>query len=68
VVDSSALKGRGGAPSASRAAQGQIESWALKAAEKLIATAIPYGFVTGHDFSRADKARQINVGLQPLQK
>jgi hypothetical protein len=58
-VDSSALKGRG----FSRAAQGQIESWALKAAEKLIATAIPYGFVTGHDFSRADKALQINVGL-----
>jgi hypothetical protein len=24
-------------------------------------------FVTGHDFSRADKANQINVGLQPLQ-
>jgi hypothetical protein len=26
------------------------------------------GFVTGHDFSRADKAKQINVGLQPLQR
>jgi hypothetical protein len=25
------------------------------------------GFVKGHDFSRADKAYQINVGLQPLQ-
>jgi hypothetical protein len=42
--------------------------WTLQAAEKLIATAIPYGFVTGHDFSRADKARPINVGLQPLQE
>jgi hypothetical protein len=26
------------------------------------------GFVTGHDFSRADKVNQINGGLQPLQK
>jgi hypothetical protein len=25
------------------------------------------GFVKGHDFSRANKANQINVGLQPLQ-
>jgi hypothetical protein len=39
------------------------ERWALQAAEKLIETAIPDGFVTGHDFSRADKAHQINVGL-----
>jgi hypothetical protein len=23
----------------------------------------PEGFVTGHDFSRADKVHQINVGL-----
>jgi len=25
------------------------------------------GLVKGHDFSRANKANQINVGLQPLQ-
>jgi hypothetical protein len=25
-------------------------------------------FVTGHDFSGADKANQIAVGIQPLQK
>jgi hypothetical protein len=37
--------------------------WALQAAEKLIATAIPYGFVSGHDFGHADKDHQINVGL-----
>jgi hypothetical protein len=34
-----------------------------QAAEKLIATAIPYGFVSGHDFSHANKGHQINVGL-----
>jgi uncharacterized protein YktB (UPF0637 family) len=41
----------------------QNKAWALEVAEKLIETAIPDGFVTGHDFSRADKAHQINVGL-----
>jgi hypothetical protein len=40
----------------------------LQAAEKLIAAAIPLGFVKGHDFSQADKAHQIDVGLQPLRK
>jgi hypothetical protein len=40
---------------------------AEQATEKLDLAAISGGFVTGHDFSRADKANQINVGLQPLQ-
>jgi len=31
-------------------------------------TLIEAGLVTGHDFSRADKVNQINVGLQPLLK
>jgi hypothetical protein len=35
----------------------------VQAAEKLMKHAIFPGFVTGHDFSRADKANQINAGL-----
>jgi hypothetical protein len=41
---------------------------ALQPAEKLDSATILAGFVTGHDFSRADKANQINVGLPPLKK
>jgi hypothetical protein len=41
---------------------------AKQAAEKHTPAADFRCFVTGHDFSRADKANQINVGLQPLQK
>ena len=41
----------------------EIQPWALQAAEKLIRAAKFRGFVTGHDFSRADKPNQINVGL-----
>jgi hypothetical protein len=37
--------------------------WALQAAEKLAHSSISRGFVTGHDFSHAAKANQINVGL-----
>jgi hypothetical protein len=40
----------------------------MQAAEKLDIAAISGGVVTGHDFSRADKDNQINVGPQPLQK
>jgi hypothetical protein len=36
---------------------------AKQAAEKLNQRRISQGFVTGHDFSRADKANQIDVGL-----
>jgi hypothetical protein len=41
--------------------------WALQAAEKLIQVANFTCLVSGHDFSRADNANKINVGLQPLQ-
>jgi hypothetical protein len=41
---------------------------AKQAAEKLTPAADFRCFVTGHDFSRADKVNQINGGLQPLQK
>jgi hypothetical protein len=44
----------------------QKRGWALHAAEKLNQPRISQGLVTGHDFSRADKANQIDVGLQPL--
>ena len=37
--------------------------WALQAAEKLLVEPILERFVSGHDFSHADKANQINVGL-----
>ena len=47
----------------SRAKNKPRPAWALQAAEKLIRAAIFKGFVTGHDFSRADKANQINRGL-----
>jgi hypothetical protein len=45
-----------------------ISAGVLQAAEKLIEEPKSQGFVTGHDFSHADKANQINVGLQPLQR
>jgi hypothetical protein len=43
------------------------EQGVLQAAEWVIQTASSKGFVSGHDFSRADKANKVNVGLLPLQ-
>jgi hypothetical protein len=35
----------------------------FQAAEKLVWISILKGFISGHDFSRADKANHINVEL-----
>jgi hypothetical protein len=47
----------------SRATNAHKPVRALQAAKKLIQTAVFNGFVTEPDFSRANKANQINVGL-----
>src|SRR5580658_7013746 len=41
---------------------------ALQAAEKLNAASICAGFVSGHDFSRADKAHRMIRALQAAEK
>jgi hypothetical protein len=51
-----------------RAENSKILGRASQAAEKLNEEPNSQGFVTGHDFSRADKSNQIDAGLQPLQK
>jgi hypothetical protein len=43
-------------------------SWALQAAEKLAPAAILEGFVTGHDFSRADNANQMSWASAPAER
>jgi hypothetical protein len=43
--------------------QSAVKQSALQAAEKFAYRSISRGFVTGHDFSHAAKANQINVGL-----
>jgi hypothetical protein len=39
--------------------------WALQVAEKLPSSAFCESFVSGHDFSRADKANRMNGALAP---
>jgi hypothetical protein len=39
--------------------------WVLRVAEKLLHGAKPQGFVTGHDFSRAEDAAKMSVGFSP---
>ena len=57
TVKGTGLKGTGFSPYI----DGQKSSWALQVAEKLRGG----GFVSGHDFSRADKANEMDWVLTP---